>query len=92
MENDLFEWVELILAAVLQKRDAQPLVDLALRAGVDLDVLEYFLNVTLDSVRDHLMSAAAIVGWLARGDVGGTNRSLSPDDLAALEDLGIDPE
>jgi hypothetical protein len=91
MDNDLLEWAELILAAVLEKRDAQPLVALALRAGVDLDVLQHCLNMTLDGVRDHLMGAAAILGWLARPTTDTAERRLSAEDVAALEDLGIDP-
>lgn len=89
MDNDVLAWVELILAAVLERRDAQPLVDLALRAGVDLDVLQAVLNTTLDSVRDHLLNAAGAVGWLAHRETEMTRRLASEADLAKLHDLGI---
>ena len=91
VDNDLLEWAELILATVLEKRDAQPLVALALRAGVDLDVLQYFVNTTLDGVCDHLMSAAGMLGWLACPGIYTAERRLSTEDVAALKDLGIDP-
>ncbi len=91
MDNDVLTWVELIVAAVLQKGDAQPLIDLALRAGVDLDALQCVLNATLDGVRDQLMSTAGIVGWLARPGID-DEELFSVDDLAALKKLGIDAE
>ncbi len=87
MDNDVLTWVELILAAVLERRDARALVDLAMRAGVDLDVLQYLVNVALDGVRDHLMCAAGIVEWLVFPKIDDLS---SVDDLAELKKLGID--
>lgn len=90
MDNDAFTWAELILAAVLERGDARPLVDLALRAGIDLDALYCVVNVTLDAVRDHAISIAGIAGWLAWPEIG-DDKPLSDDDLAVLKDLGIAP-
>jgi hypothetical protein len=92
VDNDAFTWAELILAAVLERRDAQPLIDLAMRAGIDLDALYCLVNVTLDAVRDHLLSAAGIAGWLARPEIGDEEQLLSVDDLAVLKNLGIAAE
>ncbi len=87
MENDVLAWVELILAAVLERQDASPLVALAMRAGVDLDVLQYFANVTLDSMRDYMVAAAGVVGFLGTGiDV---ETHFTADDVEALRELGI---
>jgi hypothetical protein len=92
VDNDVLTWVEIILAAVLERRDAQPLVDLAMRAGVDLDLLQALINTTLDAARDHLLSAAGIVGWGAPREINVDGQLLSDDDLAALKKLGIDAE
>ncbi len=86
----MLTWVEFILTAVLERRDAQPFVDLAMRAGVDLDVLQYFLNTTLDSVRDHMLSAAGIVGLLVGPGLKRDEPDFSEEDLAVLKKIGID--
>ena len=89
MDNDFLTWVELILTAVLERRDAQPLVDLAMRAGVDLDVLQAVMNTTLDTVRDQLLGAAGIVGLGARCEFDVDGQLFSDNDLVALKKLGI---
>ena len=86
VENDVLAWVELILGAVLNRQDASPLVDLATRAGIDLDMLQYFANVTLDSVRDHMMAAAGIVSLLSQGQI---EPHFTAADVEALKELGI---
>lgn len=89
MENDVLAWVELILGAVLNRQDASPLVDLAMRAGIDLDMLQYFANVTLDSVRDHMMAAAGIAGLLSHGRIESIEPHFTAADVEALKELGI---
>jgi hypothetical protein len=89
VDNDFLTWVELILTAVLERRDAQPLVDLAMRAGVDLDVLQAVMNTTLDTVRDQLLGAAGIVGLGAPRAIDMDGQLFSDSDLAALKKLGI---
>lgn len=89
MENDVLAWVELILAAVLERRDASPLVDLAMRAGIDLDTLQLFANAALDSIRDHMMLAAGAVGIFRAGEIASVEPEFTPADLEALRELGI---
>ncbi len=89
VENDVLAWVELILAAILDRQDASPLVALAMRAGVDLDMLQLLANTTLDSLRDHMMVAAGLVGMLALPQYDIEQPSFTADDVAELKQLGI---
>ena len=75
--RDTSMWAERIVEATLQQRDAQPLVDLAMRGGVDSATLQRSVNLTLDALHAHLRSAA---------DEDGIP---SVDDLSVLKNLGI---
>ncbi len=92
MDNDLLTWADMILTAVLERRDATTLVDLAYRAGVDLDVLQFFINNTLDAVRDNLMGAAGLIGFLSWPEIEKRRSRITTTDVEVLKDLGINAD